>query len=92
MNSLGSILKGIGIFLYVIFGLWGLIVSLSIVNQVAGFGGVVIGFFLFPVMLLAAPWYALVAWGNPAPLMVVYGGGILASMLYGIGAAIKNEV
>ena len=57
----------------------------------AGFDGVVIGFILLPVMFLAAPWYALVAWGHWFPLLIVYGGGILAAVLFGIGSAIADN-
>ena len=87
----GGIFKVLGYIVAVIFGLWGFIIELTILCQVAGFGGVVIGFMLFPVMFLAAPWYALVAWGNWFPLLIVYGGGILAAVLFGIGSAIADN-
>jgi hypothetical protein len=74
-----------------IFGLWGLILSVAIVNYAAGFGGVVIGFFLFPVTLFSAPWYALVQWGSWYPLAVIYGGGIFSSILFGLGKLLSGN-
>ena len=76
---------------FAILGLWGLIIELSIVNQAAGFWGVVIGFFILPITFVAAPWYALVAWGNWFPLLIVYGGGIAAAVLFGIGSLIAGD-
>lgn len=90
-NILGGILKVLGGIAFAIFGLWGLIIELAIINQVAGFWGVVIGFILLPVMFVVAPWYALVEWGNWFPLLIVYGGGILAATLFGIGSAIASD-
>ena len=87
----GGIFKVLGHIVFVIFGLWGFIIELTILYQVAGFDGVVIGFILLPVMFLAAPWYALVAWGHWFPLLIVYGGGILAAVLFGIGSAIADN-
>lgn len=90
-SIIGGIFKIIGGIAYVGFGIWGLIIVLSIINQAAGFWGVVIGFFIFPVTLVAAPWYALVAWGTWFPLIVVYGGGIGASIFYGLGSVISGD-
>ena len=81
----------IGVIGYVVFGIWGLIIILSIINHAAGFWGVVIGFFILPVTFVAAPWYALVAFGTWFPLLVVYGGGIGASIFFGLGSAIAGD-
>jgi len=75
----------------IIFGFWGLILLVGVVNEIAGFLGVVIGFILFPVMFAAAPWYAAVAWGNWLPLIVCYGGGVLTAILYGLGSLIAGD-
>jgi len=90
-NLLGSLFKILGVISGIVFGLWGLIVLVGVVNEVAGFFGVVVGFMLFPVMFVVAPFYALVAWGNWLPLIIVYGGGILTAILYGIGSLISGE-
>lgn len=83
--------KTLGVISGIIFGLWGLILLVAIVNEVAGFLGVVLGFMLFPIMFAAAPWYAGVVWGNWLPLMVCYGGGIFTAILFGLGSIIAGD-
>jgi hypothetical protein len=90
-DIIGGIFMALGYIAFAIFGLWGFIIELSILHTVAGFGGVVIGFILLPIMFLAAPWYALVAWGTWFPVLIVYGGGIFAVVLLGIGSAITDD-
>ena len=87
----GAVVKGVGYLSLVMFGFWGLALDLAIVNQAAGFWGVVVGFFLLPVTFAAAPWYAGVAWGNWFPLLVCYGGGITAGTVVAIGTAISGD-
>ena len=87
----GSIFKVFGGIAFFIFGLWGLIFELAIVNQAAGFWGVVIGIFILPVTFVAAPWYAIVEWGNWFPLLIVYGGGIVSAIFFGIGSLIAGD-
>ncbi len=91
MTILGLMLKIMSGICFLVFGLWAFLIDLSILNQVLGFWGVVIAFLLLPVAFVAAPWYALVAWGNPLPLIVGYGGGILALILYGIGSFLAKD-
>jgi hypothetical protein len=87
----GGIFRVLGGIALLIFGLWGLIIELAIVNQAAGFWGVVIGIVILPVTFVAAPWYALVAWGNWFPLEIVYGGGILTAVLLGLGSVVAGD-
>lgn len=77
--------------IFAIFGLWSLIIELAIVNQVVGFWCVVVGFMLLPLIFAVAPWYTLVAWGNWFPLLIVYGGEILAAVLFGVGSTIADD-
>ncbi len=90
-STLGGSFKVLGGIGFAIFGLWGFIIELAIVNQAAGFWGVVIGIMLLLVTLVAAPWYALVALGNWFPLVIVYGGVIVAAALFGIGSVIAGD-
>jgi len=76
---------------FAVFGLWGLILSTVIINEVAGFVGVVVGFLLLPVMYIAVPWYALAAQGNFLPLLVNYGGFLLVAILFGIAHLISGS-
>lgn len=89
-NIFGVIFMVLGGIMIVIVSLWGLISGLTILSHVAGFWGVVIGFISFPITIFVTPWYALIAGGAWFPLVVVYGGGILATTLFGIGLTIKG--
>jgi hypothetical protein len=73
-----------------LFGFAGFLVSLSIVEQAAGFWGFVVAFVVAPITFVAAPWYALVAWGNPFPLLITYGGTIASGFLFWAGAKITR--
>ena len=78
---MGTILKMLGMLTYFVAGLLGLVICLRILVDVGGFFLALVGFVFFPVAIAFAPWYALVADGNWAPLIVVYGGGFLGIML-----------
>ena len=90
-SGIGTLLKGAGYFAWVVFGIWGFVLCLAIVNQAAGFWGVVAGVFILPVTFAAAPWYAGVAWGNWFPLLICYGGGIGATILVAIGSTVAGD-
>jgi hypothetical protein len=85
MRLIGIIFSGLGGLCYFVFGLWGLILSLAIVNQATNFWGFVIAFVFIPVTFVAAPWYALFHWGTWIPLAVNYGGLIGSGVIRGIG-------
>lgn len=91
LGSFGKMIKLLGYVGWTVFGLWGFIICLSIVNSVAGFWGVVLGFTIAPVTFLVAPWYALIAWGNPLPLIVGYGGGILSTCMFALGSWLEER-
>lgn len=88
---MGGIIKGLGFISLFIFGIWGLLIDLSILYEVIGFWGIVIGIFVLPVTLIAAPWYALLAWGTWFPLIITYGGGLISYILIGIGSSLQEE-
>ena len=90
-STVGAIFMVGGWIAWVAFGIWGLLLDLAIVNHAAGFWGVVVGFFVAPVTFIAAPWYAAVAWGNWFPLVICYGGGIVASVLMLLGKAVGGS-
>lgn len=90
-SGLGGVVKVAGYVAWIIFGIWGFLLDLAIVNQAAGFWGVVVGFFLLTMTFVAAPWYAGVAWGNWFPLLICYGGGIAATILVAGGSAITGD-
>ena len=69
----------------------GFFISLGIVVDHLGFIGGAIAFFLAPVTLAFAPWYEAIANANWFPVMLVYGGGIGATILVAIGSAIDGD-
>lgn len=88
---MGAIFKVPGYIVYSLGGLWGLFICLAIVKAKLGIIGLIVGLFLFPVVLYLAPWYVGFADGNWMPVMVVYGSGIAAMILIGIGSAFDKN-
>ncbi len=85
MLKLGQIFKIIGWIIFAITGVWGFILCLAIITKAAGFWGVVIGLMICPVTFVAAPLYAGFAWHDWFPLILNYGGSIVATFFWGIG-------
>jgi hypothetical protein len=88
---MGAIFKVPGFIVYLLGGLWGLFICLGIVHAKLGIIGVVVGLFIFPVVIYLAPWYVGFADGNWMPVTVVYGSGIVAMILIVIGSAIDKD-
>ena len=88
---MGAIFKIPGFIVYFVAGLWGFFISLGIVVDHLGFIGGAIAFLLAPVTLAFAPWYEAIANSNWFPVMLVYGGGIGATILVAIGSAIDGD-
>ena len=79
---MSGILKITAILLFLFAGLYGLMLCFSIVQQVFGTFVAFLSLVFLPFLLGLAPWYALFANGDFIPLLVVYGGGIPAGVLY----------
>lgn len=88
---MGAIFKIPAIIVYVLGGVWGLLVCLGILSTQFGVVGGVVAFFLFPITVYIAPWYAAIAHGNWFPLLLIYGSGLGAAVLMAIGNAIGRE-
>ena len=88
---MGAIFKIPAFIICLVAGLWGFFLCLGIVVQNLGFIGGAIAFVLFPVTLVFAPWYEALAHSSWFPLLLVYGGGIGASILYSIGSSIDGD-
>ena len=91
MQTLGDMLKGLAYLIFIVCGLWGFILELSIIYQAVGLWLVIVGIVLFPVTLAVAPWYALIAYGNWFPLALIYGGGIAGSIIGSIGSRLAGD-
>ena len=91
VSNMGVIFKFPAFIVYFVAGLWGLFISVGVVVDNLGFIGGAIAFVLAPVTLAFAPWYEALANSNWFPVMLIYGGGISATILYGIGCAIDGD-
>lgn len=87
MYRLVQLLAALG---YLGFGIWGMILSIRILLEVAGLLAALVGLVLFPLTLAVAPWIGLVAEGSWTALLVVYGGGLLAGLLHALGNALRR--
>jgi len=88
---LGSILSIVIPILMFGGGIISLIICIGIVREVFGPAVSFLSLIIFPVLLTVAPWYALVAWGNWFPLVVVYGMGITVTILFHISSRLTGE-
>ena len=87
---MAAILRMLGILVYLVAGLLGLIICLQIIVEVGGVLLAVVSFFLFPIALGIAPWIPLFADGNWAPLLIVYGGGLVGGALFATAGALDD--
>ena len=88
---MGSLFKIPGYIVYGVGGLWGFLTCLSIVFNTLGFIGGVLALMFLPFTLAIAPWYAIIKEGNWFPLILVYGSGLVGTILLAIGYAIDRE-
>jgi hypothetical protein len=77
-------LKVIGIASFGLLAAWSLVLCIGILRGVAGAAGVGVGLAVFPLTFAGAPWYALLAQGDPTLLLIEYAGLPAAFVLYGI--------
>ena len=91
MNAIGSLLKGTGFLVWAVAGIWGFFLCIGIIAHAAGFWGIVAAIFLGPITYIAAPLYAGFAHGDWFPLILNYGGGLLAMVLVAVGGAMSND-
>jgi hypothetical protein len=88
---MGIVFKIPAFLIYAHGGLWGYFLTVGIVIDHFGFVGGFIAFFLGPVALAFAPWYSAIADQNWSVVILVYGGGISAYILYMIGSLIDGD-
>lgn len=75
----------------VVFGILDLRISFLIVEQVVGSTVAFISLLVAPITFALAPLYALIAWGDWHPLLIIYGGGILIAFLFWASGVIKTD-
>ena len=88
---MGEIFKVSAFIIYFVAGLWGFLLCLGIVFNQLGFIWGIIAFFLAPVTIVVAPWYEALTHSNWFPVVLIYGGGIGASILYYIGSLFDGD-
>ena len=83
----------ISILIYVISGIWGLIICFTVVKDVFGPIIAFLGLIFFPFILTIAPWYAALANHDFYPLLIVYGGITLGTLCFRIAirSTFKNQ-
>jgi len=87
---MGMIFKAPAFLIWIVCGFWGLIICFGIVQKALGTIVAVISLVLAPALLGLAPWYSGFFLGEWFPLLLTYGGGIVAYILFAIGSAIDG--
>ena len=77
-------MKALAILIYFGAGIISLFWSLAVIVDNLGFIGGTIAFFVFPVTIIFAPFYVGFSTGNWTLLVITYGGGIVASLIFGM--------
>ena len=90
-SSTGGALTGFGSLFWTVCGLIAFIVNFFRVINAWGLLGGILAFMLFPVVIVAAPWYALIALDNPIPLIITYGGGLIGIIIMTVGVVISGD-
>lgn len=90
MKFIGWSLIVVGITSLVAVQIIGLILCFQIASQVSPTLAY-LGLWLFPVLLVVAPFYALLAWGVWIPLALIYGGSIISFSSYYFGQQILES-
>lgn len=88
---MGIIFKVPAFILYAVAGLWGGFVCLALVFDNLGFILGVLSLFVAPLTLAIVPWYEGFAHENWFPIILVYGSGFSALILFSIGSAIDGD-
>jgi len=89
---MGIILKAPAFLIWVVSGVWGLFICFGIVQKAFGTIAAIISLVIAPALLGLAPWYSGLFLKDWFPLLLTYGGGIVAyALFFLIGSAIDND-
>ena len=88
---MGNLIKALGGIVFAVTGFWGFFICLGIISRAAGFWGALAVVILAPIAFVVGPLYAVFAWNNWFPLVINYGGGIVAAVLTGIGRRLSDD-
>ena len=88
---MGKLFKVPAFALYFLVGLWSFFICVGIIREAFGFIGLVLSVVFFPFVIALTPWYAAFFLHNWFLLILTYGGGITASILFTIGAKLDKD-
>jgi hypothetical protein len=89
--AFGKVVNGVGAVLFVVTGIWGLVLSLDIITDVIGFWGMIAAIILAPITFFVVPIYAGLALGIWFPVVLNYGGCLLAILLMAVGSRLDRD-
>jgi hypothetical protein len=87
----GRVVNGVGALLFVVTGIWGLVLSLDIITDVIGFWGMIAAIILAPITFFVVPIYAGIELGIWFPVVLNYGGCLLAILLMAVGSRLDRD-
>lgn len=91
MAAFGKVVNGLGALLFVVTGIWGLVLSLDIITDVIGFWGMIAAIILAPITFFAVPLYSGIALGIWFPVLLNYGGCLLAILMMAVGSRLDRD-
>ena len=91
MAAFGKVLNGVGALLFVVTCIWGLVLSLDIITDVIGFWGMIAAIILAPITFFAVPIYAVIELGVWFPVLLNYGGCLLAILMMAVGSRLDRD-
>jgi hypothetical protein len=90
-KNLGGIFKALGWIAWSGIVTLSFVIDLIIIGGEWGLTGVEVAFFIWPVTLIAAPFWALIAYGTWVPLIIAVAGGIVGSLFLVVGHALTGD-
>ena len=91
MAAFGKVVNGVGAVVFVVTGIWGLVLALDIITDVIGFWGMIVAIILAPITFFAVPIYAGITLGIWFPVLLNYGGCLLAVLLMAVGSRLDRD-
>jgi len=89
--AFGKVVNGVGALLFVVTGIWGLVLSLDIITDVIGFWGMIAAIILAPITFFVVPLYAGIGLGIWFPVLLNYGGCLVAILLMALGTRLDRD-
>lgn len=81
-------MRALGSFIIVTTGFLSLALEIAMLSAIGGWGLVVLGIFVFPLVYAILPLYAIFAWDIWLPAIIGYGGLAIGGLLYGLGSTV----